>query len=331
MTETQHSLLNDAAAMLEAHGFRAVADQIVECKKEIPNMPLSAQSESTQTTNAARQVSSTGCVPSSESTTRDREPAAAAPASLPSAEEFCTCARAPFRHRRHRLCGITGFNLFLGEVQRRLIERGYNPPAWPDSTIRDQGDLDDALDVCTQWCADRLDESSARSSAAGKTRYFWCEKHKVAHVQGDDGRDCLLVGPFSSKTQAEDWDNSKAESSSPLAQQIEKQFPAKLPPDDYQFEFIFSVRLDYRDWRAVLAALRSSARSATTATIEDALKAASPLIRQAWADRCGIDVSDERVQEADKVGWPSDYGLFEAGWNALARALLAVPDREANK
>lgn len=44
---TQHSLLDDAANMLEAHGFRAVADQIVECKKEIPNMPLSARSEST--------------------------------------------------------------------------------------------------------------------------------------------------------------------------------------------------------------------------------------------------------------------------------------------
>lgn len=45
--------------------------------------------------------------------------------------------------------------------------------------------------------------------------------------------------------------------------------------------------------------------------------------KQAWADRCGIDVTDERVQEADKVGWPSDYGLWENGWNSAMRAVAA--------
>lgn len=67
----------------------------------------------------------------------------------------CYCARFPEQHEAQRLCGI-GFNEFLGEVQARLIKLGFNPPVWPDPKIRDQGDLDEALDVCVQWCADRL-------------------------------------------------------------------------------------------------------------------------------------------------------------------------------
>lgn len=76
----------------------------------------------------------------------------------------CTCARHPEMHEKQRLCEITGFNLFLGEVQRRLFEEGYDPPVWPDPSIRDQGDLDSALDSCTQWCKDRLDNVSATAS-----------------------------------------------------------------------------------------------------------------------------------------------------------------------
>ena len=70
--------------------------------------------------------------------------------------------------------------------------------------------------------------------------------------------------------------------------------------------------------------------SATPTTVKAALVAARGDILQAWADRCGIDVTDERVQEANKVGWPHDYGLFEAGWNALARALISRADSKAN-
>lgn len=33
--------------------------------------------------------------------------------------------------------------------------------------------------------------------------WFWCEKHAVAHRQGDDKRDCLLVGPYSTQRAAE--------------------------------------------------------------------------------------------------------------------------------
>ena len=40
-----------------------------------------------------------------------------------------------------------------------------------------------------------------------------------------------------------------------IFKQIADQFPAQVPPDDYQFEFIFGVKLDYRDWRTVLTAL----------------------------------------------------------------------------
>lgn len=64
---------------------------------------------------------------------------------------LCNCGRFPDPHEKRRLCGI-GFNEFLGEVQHRLIKDGYNPPAWPNPTIRDQGDVDEALDSCVQWC-----------------------------------------------------------------------------------------------------------------------------------------------------------------------------------
>ena len=70
---------------------------------------------------------------------------------------ICKCARSPIPHKRHYLCGI-GFNEFLGEVQARLLQKGYTPPLWPDPSISDQGDVDEALDVCVQWCAARLDE-----------------------------------------------------------------------------------------------------------------------------------------------------------------------------
>ena len=41
-----------------------------------------------------------------------------------------------------------------------------------------------------------------------------------------------------------------------LAGQIEGQFPAQMPSDDYDSEFIFGVKLDYRDWRIVVDVLR---------------------------------------------------------------------------
>ena len=68
----------------------------------------------------------------------------------------CNCGRFSDEHERQRLCDI-GFNEFLGEVQHRLIQAGYNPPVWPEPSIRDQGDLDAALDSCVKWCRDRLD------------------------------------------------------------------------------------------------------------------------------------------------------------------------------
>lgn len=38
-------------------------------------------------------------------------------------------------------------------------------------------------------------------------------------------------------------------------------------------------------------------------------------IRRAWADYCGLSIDDERVD----YGWPDDFKVFAAGWNA-ARA-----------
>ena len=43
-----------------------------------------------------------------------------------------------------------------------------------------------------------------------------------------------------------------------IAGQIESQFPSKLPPDDYQFEFSFRVLLDFRDWKIVIRALEQA-------------------------------------------------------------------------
>jgi hypothetical protein len=58
-----------------------------------------------------------------------------------------------------------GFNEFLGQVQHRLIQDGYNPPIWPMPPIRDQGDLDSALDSCVQWCKDRLTPSATGTNS----------------------------------------------------------------------------------------------------------------------------------------------------------------------
>lgn len=41
-----------------------------------------------------------------------------------------------------------------------------------------------------------------------------------------------------------------------------------------------------------------------------------PELLRAWADRCGIDFADERVQFPDECGWPNDFMYFEAGWLA---------------
>lgn len=64
----------------------------------------------------------------------------------------------------------------------------------------------------------KLDVRAARNDAercwrsmwleATATSYFWCEKHKQAHRKGDDKRECLLVGPFSTKEQAEEFNGS---------------------------------------------------------------------------------------------------------------------------
>ena len=117
----------------------------------------------------------------------------------------CRCGRFPRPHDRQRLCGI-GFNEFLGEVQHRLIQLGYEPPLWPDPTISDQGDVDEALNVCTRWCAERLNEIAALRSATPamspllrvleaareytKTRYY----QNVEACQNDqDRREDVLV------------------------------------------------------------------------------------------------------------------------------------------
>lgn len=99
----------------------------------------------------------------------------------------CTCERFPKPHERQRLCGI-GFNEFLGEVQHRLINAGYNPPAWPEPSIRDQGDLDAALDSCVLWCAARLDAPQPESAA--KMECPTCEspdpgRHPAVQFEGE--------------------------------------------------------------------------------------------------------------------------------------------------
>lgn len=43
-----------------------------------------------------------------------------------------------------------------------------------------------------------------------------------------------------------------------------------------------------------------------------AASAGSAGLLAAWAERCGLDVDDERVVH----GWPRDFGLFRDGWQA---------------
>lgn len=65
-------------------------------------------------------------------------------------------------------------------------------------------------------------------------------------------------------------------------------------------------------------------------------------LAKAWADRCGIDPEDERVTEADKYGWPVDFGYFRDGWNAkesdaieilkeLVNAYESMPDGQLGR
>jgi hypothetical protein len=49
--------------------------------------------------------------------------------------------------------------------------------------------------------------------------YFWCEKHEEAHAKGDDTRDCLLVGPFSTQKEAWHWPIRPTPPSSEAAEQ----------------------------------------------------------------------------------------------------------------
>lgn len=44
-------------------------------------------------------------------------------------------------------------------------------------------------------------------------RFFWCEKHKETHSEDEDSEECLLVGPFSTREEAERWDDEIQESS----------------------------------------------------------------------------------------------------------------------
>lgn len=44
-----------------------------------------------------------------------------------------------------------------------------------------------------------------------------------------------------------------------IFRQIADQFPATVPGDDFQSEFTFAVKLDFRDWRRVLVALQATA------------------------------------------------------------------------
>ena len=129
-----------------------------------------------------RLTASDGCKPSSESDQEDVRAqvegiATLLKASIPPGKDIhgrpsppsekpqrCDCGRFPRVHDKGDLCNI-GFNEFLGRVQGKLIDMGYEPPLWPEPHIRDCGDVDEALDVCVQWCAARLDEAKAALSA----------------------------------------------------------------------------------------------------------------------------------------------------------------------
>ena len=112
----------------------------------------------------------------------------------PETPETCRCGRFPKCHPKGDLCGI-GFNEFLGAVQGALIDSGRDPetiPEWPDPSISDQGDVDEALDCCVQWCAARLDEIAdleRRLRAAEKERDEMVGRVLATCVARDEAND----------------------------------------------------------------------------------------------------------------------------------------------
>ena len=114
----------------------------------------------------------------------------------------CDCGRFPRVHDKGDLCNI-GFNEFLGRVQGKLIDMGYEPPLWPEPHIRDCGDVDEALDVCVQWCAARLDDA-AQSATAQWRQVPDVHERQVAWIDRDaryvavvvSGREYILTLPM---------------------------------------------------------------------------------------------------------------------------------------
>lgn len=77
-----------------------------------------------------------------------------------------------------------------------------------------------------------------------------------------------------------------------IAEQIKQNLGARLPPDDYQFEYRCGVTLDFRDWKTVIATLLES-RQEDAARLEKAQKV---IDAAKWANWCP-DAGGYRARE----------------------------------
>lgn len=108
-----------------------------------------------------------------------------------------------------------GFNEFLGMVQGRLLKDGYYPPEWPDHTLRDDTDLNSAIDSCVKWCKDRLDEG--KSYAPSAAQFAAEDDYAPSYVNGPNG---FRFQCYNAKKMAEELNALFARSSEAL--KIEK-------------------------------------------------------------------------------------------------------------
>ena len=127
---------------------------------------------------------------------------------------------------------------------------------WPDLTS-----ADDACAVCRiaylEWQEGLLEEWQQRAQRAEESlaevqRPLDAQMGRLnATITQLNGELSQLRAAFQEKAMT----NSALSRNGEIFKLIADQFPAETPPEDYQFEFNFDVKLDFRDWRLVLKAL----------------------------------------------------------------------------
>ena len=89
-----------------------------------------------------------------------------------------------------------------------------------------------------------------------------------------------------------------------IAEQIKQNLGARLPPDDYQFEYRCGVTLDFRDWKTVIATLLESRQEDAARTLRlvaDCHSFGSDGQRDTILVRVPLELWDEVLSEAGRL------------------------------